>query len=104
MTAATSPDPVPVTVYTLDYMFENMEAYQAIVGKGSGIEIDTDLYWHFLQCTPPISKTLKRYGRELFGGFEYAEGTERVTTFWMEASSEGTTRYYCQQSDRVNTG
>ena len=57
--------------------------------SGDIVEIDSSMYWHFLEVLPPVFMDGSVFG--------FAEGYEHVTKFWKCGDE-----YFCQKTNQIN--
>lgn len=68
--------------------------------SGETIEITQKFFNYFHEVLPPVGMgrwVRLRNGREIRSAFEFAEGAERITAYWIEDS-----RFYAAQTNQVN--
>jgi len=70
------------------------------LNSGEIIEITQKFFDYFLGVLPPVGMgrwVRLQNGREIRSAFEFAEGAERITAYWIEDS-----RFYAAQTNQVN--
>ena len=94
-----------MTQETKLYTRENWAAAMIAMNKGERLEIDLDIYTHFLEVLPPIymgKHVTLPGGEKIFANFGFAEGWDFVTAFWHEKKDGAERRYFCQKTEQMN--
>ena len=82
------------------------EAFIKAMRSGEKVEIDEEMYFHWLEVLPPVwmNRTVTIDGLRRRCKFGFAEGAEHIIAFYTEADKRKGQRYFCQRTNEINRG
>ncbi len=91
-------------VYKKDGTPEEWREFVKAMHSGEKIEIDSNIYYYFLEVLPPIfmndwvTFVPGFEGHKMYVDFGFAEGYEKIVLFWHNPQQQ----FFCQQSNKIN--